>query len=275
MRHLLVGLLVWWLAMVLCYFAVYLWTDSRAGRGQDTAVALANQYAKRLSVPLLDRDAAGIHSILNEALAHERVLLASVFDHQNTAVALVGSETVFSAETSSAGLQHQVATWKVPLSQSDKWMGLQAPIHFADVPIGQIRLYVSDFGDGTPRVVFGITALASLLTIVLSFLASRFRIVRIDAGASKETVDSAAEEAATPRGPEIRCPLCGTLHPLSETLFNPNGSRRSSQRGGRGFAESGLPDEIDLRHSCDNQDVVHIRKKVILRCTEIIQKLTA
>lgn len=275
LRHLLIGLLVWWSAMTLCYFALWLWADSQGIQGRSTGIALVQKYAKQLSVPLLDRDSSNIRFVLNEALAHEHVMLASVLDHQHAAVALVGSEAVFNPATRTREPQTEVLFWEVAFPKSDSWLGLQAPIQFADVPIGQLRLYVSGSDAGGARVVFAITAVASLLIIVLSYAASQFRIVRVAGLPSGEGADSAGEAAKPPREPQARCPLCGTSHPLSNRLFSPNGNWRTLQTKGHGRNDLRLLRDIDPGRTSGHPEAAQLRKKVILRCAEIIQKLTA
>lgn len=278
-RQLLIAIGVWWLAMLLCYFALYLWIDSRKTQSREIAIELIQNMAKNLSVPLLDRDTSTIQALLAQAMTGEGLLLATVFDHNNTTVALAGLDGAFDPQKTRTERNRRIQHWKAAIPDADAWTGYHAPIHFADVPIGRILVYVSGFRSEGPLAVFGLTALTSLLIIVVPFLASRYRITRMQPHRPQQPSDAGDDTGGTlsiKKGTEIRCPLCGNLHPISGTVLSPNnGDRQTYTDKCFGGVVARTDSEIDLERPSGDKDLVYIRKKVILRCAEIIQKLTA
>lgn len=274
-RHLLIGLAGWWLVMTAGYFAIVVWADARSVDGSETGARLAGRFADQLSVPLLDRDFATMRAVLNKALANPGVLFASVFDHEKNPVAMAGIEDIFNAVDHPPGAGKSLSSWEGAFPDAHSWIGFQSPIYFAEVPIGRLQLYLSDTRSSQPRMLFALVAPLSLLLIVVPFLASRFRIVRAEEGGQNKTAGAVAAFAARPPEPAVRCPLCGSLQPVSDSVFGKNGHRRRQTANRSGRADRTLSGDIDLFRSSNHQDLYQIRKKVILRCAEIIQKLTA
>jgi len=78
--------------------------------------------------------------------------------------------------------------------------------------------------------------------------------------------------------PCVTCPLCGAKNPISDHLFN--SERYNWQTGSinledsRELIDTKIAERLDCPPAPQNQDLDGIKRRVILRCAEIIQKLT-
>jgi hypothetical protein len=90
---------------------------------------------------------------------------------------------------------------------------------------------------------------------------------------SNAAMDSMAKKS------DITCPLCGMRHAPSDSLFSQSNLDKFLAAG---CAKHGVIDgknaplsENSPHKRAETEDVALIRRRIIIRCTEIIQKLTA
>ena len=77
----------------------------------------------------------------------------------------------------------------------------------------------------------------------------------------------------------VTCPLCGTKNPVNSDVFNFSNPYEKSIAKISNPAKNAEPQAdlkgIDLSEIAKREDLNWIKRQVILRCAEIIQKLTA
>ena len=169
--------------------------------------------------------------------------------------------------------------WEGGFASHAKILNFASDVTYAGTKIGEIFIGLSTPETIQTRKQFLFIAVFSCL--ILLFLVAAFRYQTIKTFLLKYlnlNPSSAASDPAIQKTPII-CPLGGTQHPFSSKLFNQSGvdkfltsghSKQISNPGG--IADAKRP---DLSEPAGKEDPSRIRRQIILRCTEIIKKLTA
>jgi len=273
-RHLILVVVIWWLVMLIVYTIITLRTNHLREKLRATGVEITQEFAKLVSLPLLEKNSQSISSLLTDAVNRTDVVYASVVDHRNTVVAFTGTGHLMPDRTEAVRSIEKVALWEGGFTSHAKIVNFVSDVTYAGTKIGEIFIGLSTPKAFEIRRQFIIVAVFS--SLILLFLAALFRYQTIKAFLLKYlNLDSsgAAVDPVTQK-PHIICPLCGTHQPFSDKLFTRTGlnqflkidaSKNIWNPGGA--ADSKKPD--------GNEDLSRIRRQIILRCTEIIKKLTA
>lgn len=280
-RHLILAVVVWWLAMLIVYSIITLRVNHHKNKLRETGVEIAQEFSNLVSLPLLEKNAQSIATLLTDAVNRTDVIYASVVDHRNKVVAFTGTGHLMPDRTEAARSIEKVAMWEGGFASHAKIHNFVSDVTYAGTKIGEIFL-----GLATPKAVeirkqFIFIAVLSCLILLFLLVVFRYQPIKtfllkyLNLNQSRTATDPVSQK--TP----IICPLCGTQKPLSDKLFDQSGldkfltrgrSKRISNPGGGGIADSKRPDFPEL---AAKENPSRIRRQIILRCTEIIKKLTA
>jgi len=92
-RYLILGLVIWWLAMLIAYSIFTLRVNHFKGKLRQSGVKIVNEFSSQVSLPLLEKNSLSISKLLTDAANRTDVIYASVVDHRNKVVAFTGTET--------------------------------------------------------------------------------------------------------------------------------------------------------------------------------------
>jgi hypothetical protein len=278
-RYLIVGLAVWWLAMLIVYSVITLRINHHKGKLIETGVEITNEFSKLVSLPLLERNSQSIHKLLTDAAGKTGVIYASVVDHRNKVVAFTGTGHLMPDMTEAARSVDKVSMWEGGFASHARILSFVSEVTFADTKIGEIFIGLSTPGSFQAQKQFAIIAVVSSLILLFLIIILRYQSIRTFLGKhlnlnhSNTAVDSMAKQSG------ITCPLCGTRNAPSDNLFSESnldkflaigGSKHGANDGNIGALSENSPHKI-----AENEDFSLIRRRIILRCTEIIKKLTA
>ena len=107
-RYVFVGVVAWWLVMLIVYSILSLRVNHLKNRLTKTGTELAN----RVSLPLLEKDSSSIHSLLTEAAGKPGVFYASVVDHRKKVVSFTGTGHLMPDMTPNARSGENVTIWQ-------------------------------------------------------------------------------------------------------------------------------------------------------------------
>jgi hypothetical protein len=278
-RHLILVVVIWWLAMLVIYAIITLRVNHHKGELREKGVQITNEFAKLVSLSLLEKNSQSISKLLTDAVNRPDVIYVSVVDHRNTVVAFTGTGHLMPDRTEAVRSIEQVALWEGGFASHARILNFVSDITYAGTKIGEIFIGLS-----TPKTVQirkQFMWFAVLSCLIVLFLAAVFRYQTIKALLlnylnlipSKATIDPVAHQKP------IVCPLCGTPHSMSRKLFNRKGLDQFLKikdvkpvSNPEGEADSKGPDQPQTD---GNRDFSKVKRQIILRCTEIIKKLTA
>ena len=260
--------------MLIVYTIITLRVNHLKGKLRATGVEISQEFSKLVSLPLLEKNSESISKLLTDAVNRTDVIYASVVDHRNKVVAFTGTGHLMPDRTEAVRSIEKVALWEGGFASHAKILNFVSDVTYAGTKIGEIFIGLSTPEAFQIRKQFIVIAAFSCL--ILLFLVALFRYQTIKTFLLKYLNRDSLRAAVDPaeQKPQIICPLCGTHQPFSGKLFNPTGlnqflkidaSKPISNPGGA--ADSKKPD--------GNEDLSRIRRQIILRCTEIIKKLTA
>jgi hypothetical protein len=119
--------------------------------------------------------------------------------------------------------------------------------------------------------------------LILLILVAVFRYQTIKAFMSKyldfNRSGAASNTTVTVNGTLINCPLCGTQQSLSRKLFKQSSLDKFLSTGDWKLESNPGSNtdskRLDMQEAEKKEDLSWIKRQIILRCTEIINKLTA
>jgi sensor histidine kinase regulating citrate/malate metabolism len=278
-RYLIFGLVIWWLAMFIGYSIISFRTDRIKRKIGKSGIEIAHEFSKLVSLPLLEKEAQEIHSLLTDAAKKKDVVYASVVDHRNKIVAFTGTGHLLPEMTEAARSVEQVSIWEGGLASHAKVLNFAADVTYAGTKIGEFFVGLSTAGTAGAKNQFGIIAVSScavllLILMVLSYPAIKtFAVKFINREPSNSVTDSFSKEAL------FQCPMCGTQKPVTGDLFKQSKLAEFLTTGISGHGPKvenpAGSKRIDLQALAESEDLSWIKRRIILRCTEIINKLAA
>jgi hypothetical protein len=280
LRHVIITLAVWGLVLGTAYIITAVRIDHAKNAVRDSGVEMISELSKLVSLPLLDSNAQTIHAMLVYAVKKTDMVHASVVNHQNEIVTFVGSEQVTPAIDLPVDLGGHVSLWEGELPDHMKIFGFASDVIYSGTKIGRIQIALS--AEKLLRVSnqFIIVAVSSCLLVLLLIAAIRYYpriwaipVRRMNIYQRDQALDIALESSL------VTCPLCGAQKPFSEKLFtrsnfgrlliikaslNKLGASGSAKRKGMRLSDLAKQDELSL-----------FKRRILLRCAEIIKKLIA
>ncbi len=278
-RHLILAVVVWWLVMLIAYSIITLRVNHHKNQLRKTGVEITHEFSNSVSLPLLEKNSQSIATLLTDAVNRTDVIYASVVDHRNKVVAFTGTGHLMPDRTEAARSIEKVAMWEGGFASHAKILNFVSDVTYAGTKIGEIFIGLSTPKTFQIRKQFIFIAVFSCLIFLLLIAVFRYQPIKtsllkyLNLNQSHTAIDPALQKTA------IICPLCGTQQPFSGKLFNQSGldkflasgpSKQYSNPGG--IADAERPDLPELARK---EDPSRIRRQIILRCTEIIKKLTA
>lgn len=277
-RYLIVGLAAWWLVMLIIYSVITLRTNHRKDKLRESGVEITNEFAKRVSLPLLEKNSQSIHKLLTDAANKSDVIYASVVDHRNKVVAFTGTGHLMPDMTEGASSIEKVSIWEGGFASHARILNFVSDITFGGTKIGEIFIGLSTPESFQTPKQFAIIAVSSSLILLLLVIIFRYQTIRTFLGKFFNLNNSNIEMDSIAKRSGITCPLCGTQNASSDTLFSKSNidkflvmgkSKNSANDGDNAGASKNIP-----RKLAKTEDFSWMRRQVILRCTEIIKKLT-
>jgi hypothetical protein len=278
-RYVILGVVIWWLVMLAVYSILSLRVNHLKHRLRTTGIELTNEFANLVSLPLLEKDSQSIHKLLTEAANRPGVIYASVVDHRNKVVAFTGAGHLMPDMTTTARSVNNVSIQEGGFASHARIVNFVSDITYAGTKIGEIFLGLS-----TPKAIqagnlFMIIAVASgVLTLALIIL-FRFQSIKTSVIKIFQFSPSAAKIETSAKAASVICPLCGSRKPLSATVFKQSnmdalltGETTKQHANASGVADNPAK-EMPYRLKPD--DLSWLKRQIIIRCTEIIKRLTA
>lgn len=278
-RHLVLAIIGWWVLMAVAYFITTLRIDQFKNSLQDSGIKIVQELSNHVRVPLLERNAQAIRTLLVDAAKKANVAYASVADHQNEIIAFLGGEQARPAADKAARKIDRIMFWEGGLANHNKILSFASEITYSGTNIGEIYIALPAAGAELIRNQFRNIAIYSVLILLLFIFFVRFRSI-VTFPLNLKTYFRRRPQFTTKTKPSlINCPMCGAQKRLYAEVFNPSqpekmiGKKASNPGSKAGWTANSKG--IDLTELANREDLLWIRRQAILRCAEIIQKLTA
>jgi hypothetical protein len=277
-RYLIVGLVAWWLVMLIVYSVITLRTNHRKDELRKSGVEITNEFSKRVSLPLLENNSQSIHNLLTDAANKTDVIYASVVDHRNKVVAFTGTGHLMPDMPEGVSSIEKVSIWEGGFASHDRILNFVSEITYGGTKIGEIFIGLSTPEWFQSQNQFAIIAVSSSLILLLLVIIFRYQTIRTFLEKFFNLNNSNIEMESIAKRSGITCPLCGTQNASSDTLLSQSNidkflvmgkSKHSANDGGNAGASKNNPQKL-----AKTQDFSWMRRQIILRCTEIIKKLT-
>jgi len=276
-RYLILGLVIWWLAMLIIYSIFTLRVNHLKGKLRQSGVEITHEFSDLVSLPLLEKNSLSISTLLTDAANRTDVIYASVVDHRNKVVAFTGTGHLMPDMTEAARSVDKVSMWEGGFASHARILNFVSDITYAGTKIGEIFIGLSTPETFQTRKQFIFIAVSSCLILLILLAVFRYQTIKAFLMKYLDFNPSGAAMDTTLKGTLINCPLCGTQQPLSRKLFKQSSldkflitgdSKLETNPGSNADSK-----KIDLQEPEKKEDLSWIKRQIILRCTEIINKL--
>ena len=280
LRHVIISLVFLGLVLGSAYIITAVRIDHAKNAVRDSGIETISELSKLVSLPLLDSNVQTIHAMLVYAVKKTNMVHASVVNHQDEIVTFVGSEQVTPATNLAVDSGGHVSFWEDELPDHRKIFGFASDVIYSSTKIGRIRIVLSVEKLLRIRNQFIIVVVLSCLILLLLIAAIRYYpgtwatpVRRMNIYQRDQPLDIALESSL------VTCPLCGAQKPFFEKLFkrsnfgrlliikaplNKLGANGSAKRKGMRLSDLARQDELSW-----------FKRRILLRCAEIIKKLAA
>ncbi len=278
-RHLILGIVVWWILIALGYAVTALRLEHINSGIQESGINIVSGLAKQISVKLLEKDTPAIRRQVMDIGQRKDILYLAVSDYRDEIVAVAGAQNVKPVRNDSVQKKDQITFWKGEFPNQKKIVSFTSGIHYAGTQIGEIYLALSAAKTVMVRNQFMIAAALSFLCLLLFMVMLGWRKINVNPRLLKDFFWHRRQEAPRADKHVIMCPMCGTNKTVNaDGFYHPHLYEKSiakiSNPGQNAECHADLKG-IDLSEIADRQDLYGIKRQIILRCAEIIQKLTA
>jgi hypothetical protein len=278
-RNLIIGLVIWWLVMLIIYSILTLRVNRLKGELRQSGVDITHEFSNLVSLPLLENNSQSIATLLTDAANRTDVIYASVVDHRNKVVAFTGTGHLMPDMTAAARSVDKVSMWEGGFASHARILNFVSDITYAGTKIGEIFIGLSTPEMFQTRKQFIFIAVSSCLILLILVAVFRYQTIKAFMSKYLDFYRSGAASNITENGTLINCPLCGMQQPLSRKLFKQSSLHKFLSTGDWKL-ESNPGSNTDtkrlaMQEAEKTQDLSWIKRQIILRCTEIINKLAA
>ena len=278
-RYLLLVLAIWWLVMLLVYSIFTLRVNRLKANLRQSGVEITLEFSNLVSLPLLEKNSQSIANLLTDAASRMDVIYASVVDHRNKVVAFTGTGHLMPDMTETARSVDQVSMWEGGFASHAKILNFVSDINYAGTKIGEIFIGLSTPDLFQTRKQFIFIAVTSCLILLILVAVFRYQAIREFIGKYIDEKRSGAAMEPTVNSTLINCPLCGSQQPLSRKLFKQSSLKKFLSTGDWKIEPNPDSDteskKPNMQRPEKKPDLSWIKRQIILRCTEIINKLAA
>jgi hypothetical protein len=178
--------------------------------------------------------------------------------------------------TEGASSIDKVSIWEVGFASHARILNFVSEITYSGTKIGEFFIGLSTPASFQTHRQFAIIAVSSCLAVLLLVILFRYPSIKTFVQKYAIRSDTGLDPNATRSG--VTCPLCGAQNAPSETFFSRSNLDKFLAAGDAqhvvrdGDAAAGV--KSNPHKPAKAEDFSRIRRQIILRCTEIIKKLT-
>jgi hypothetical protein len=278
-RHLVLVIIAWWVLMAIAYFITTFRIDQFKSSLQDSGIKIVQEISNQVREPLLERDAQAIHTLLVDVAKRVNVVYASVTDHQNEIIGFLGGEQARPATDEAIRKIDNIMFWEGGIANHNKIFSFASEVTYSGTKIGEIYVVLPAAGAELIRNQFRNIAIYSLIILLFFIFFVRFRSIVTFPLKLKKYFQRSSQTKTKSEPSLFDCPMCGAQGRLNSVVFHSSQPERMvAKKASKLVSKAGWPvnsKDIDLTELANREDLLGIRRQVILRCAEIIQKLTA
>jgi len=277
--RLLLCVAIWWLVLAIGYMIVSYKIDKFKNDITRTGVAFLQEVTDRISLSLLEYDLKSLRKILQDVEKKPGVLYASIIDHKNKIVAYTDPGQLIPDESKSVSRSDHVFFWEGSSVGHSRIINFSTDLTYAGTKIGEIFLTFSAALINRMKYGFILTAISSFIILLLVLTGLYFKGFRPITYALKTRY---SKKLTFPLGfsesSNIACPLCGAEQTFSRERFTDiNLDRFLIIQSAQNVSDPDrfrLPRGISLSEISNREDLVWLKRQVVLRCIEIIKRLS-
>lgn len=279
LKRLTLLLCAWWIVCTVAYLFISLKIDALQQTISHNGIASTRKLVQKAGLPLLERDMQLLSQMLDEIAGNPDIVYASIVDHKNKTIAYTSPGLLLPENRKKISSVNDVNVWEGRTRHRIRLMEFSADVVFSGTKIGEIYLAFS--ADAIVRLKNGfiLAAAAGLCVLFLVFFGFYFKSSPLCAGCFSRLAGRQWEPPdPLDRYTQMTCPLCGVEKPVTPALFNPadldtriiihsvvdpSAARQVRSKEGLTLAAIAARDDLGW-----------LKTRVIIQCTEIIQKLT-
>ena len=281
-RRLVVVLVALFGLMTIAYAVTSIWINRAEDRIRDAGIEMTRELSQSISLPLLEENTPSIQSMLAYAAKSKNIVYASILDHRNEIVTQVGNEENLPEKNEAVLTINQVSIWESKLAKRKKIVSFSSDVTYAGTKIGEIFIALPGAESSTIRNQLKIAVVSVFLLLIAFGVVLRYcdvssGVMRLShfcqrkAGGQSD-IDPVLTDAF------VTCPMCGNRKVFTPDVFSDSHLEEvflfKIPKKEKGDANSDVSEGLQLTELNKREDLSWLKRQVIMRCTEIIMKLS-
>lgn len=268
--------------VVTAYFLTIIRINVDNERIRESGIEIAKELSRSVSLPLLGENTQSIHSLISYVAKNKDITTISVFDHRNKMVASVGAGESLPYSEEGGQSIGQVVIWESKLADQKNSVNFSTDINYAGTKIGELYMETPGAETSRHRSQFKIAAFSVTLLFIVFVIAARYP--DISSGWMKmrslyrHKPDTLTEIDPVMTDAFVTCPLCGTRKAFCSDVFGHSDLEDvflfRIPENAKDIGTHTVSGGIQLTELGKREDLSWLKRKVIMRCSEIIMKLS-
>ncbi len=270
--RLLSALIIWFIFFTLCYVFLFLKDDHRREELTRIGVFISKDIASQAGLPLLEKNTDRLGDLLKEVSTRPGVVYASIIDHKNKLIAYTDQKQFLTLNQLGWNVLDDVQYSRATETNNRTVINFSSEVTFSGTRIGEIFISLATRKVTLKRQLFLGAAFLSLVLILAIFVTIqkkmdlplwlKLKALFLEKGAAKEPDSTHLA---------INCPLCGQKSNVSSKEFALFSLNQFPVL--RTTVDRKAP--ILLNDLSKVEEMTWLKQRIVMQCTEIINKLIA
>lgn len=281
-RRLVFALSVCFVLVAIAYFYATFRVFLIKDRIRETGIEITKELSRLVSLPLLEENTQSIQNLFSHAEKYRNIVYGSVLDHRKALVTRIGDGDNVPVRNGEGRSENQVWFWESELLDNRKVVSFSSDVMYAGIKIGEIYIALPGPEPSLMRNQFFIAIASIFLLSTVFFVGWHRRDILSGSiafmGKNRTTSNTQFLTDPVLTDAFVTCPLCGTRKAFSSEVFNCTHHEdvflfKVTKRDSDAILDNDS-ECIQLTEVNQRDDLSWLKRQVILRCSEIIMKLT-
>ncbi|MFO7883619.1 MAG: hypothetical protein R6U68_02260 [Desulfobacteraceae bacterium] len=237
-----------------------------------TGVSIAEDIASQAGLPLLEKNSTLLSDLLKKLSEKPIITYVSIIDHKNKIIAFTDQDQFLSLNRDKSHRKDNVFFWKIKDIHKNQVMHFSTDITFSNTKIGEVLISLADTEALSDKKYFFGFALATFLCICGFFAYTMRNTIHLFLVKLKKSFsDVSTNIYITDKNFSMKCPFCGAISPFSKKKFDLGSLEKDPVL----ILHSEKEKFLYIKDISKREDLTWLKKRIVIQCTEIINKIAS
>ncbi|MCP4670822.1 MAG: hypothetical protein GY857_05905 [Desulfobacula sp.] len=266
-------LVIWFLICSVGYLIVSYIENSKKTKLTQKGIVFSKNIASEAGLPLLEKNSKLLSQLLARVSKQPEVIYASIIDHKNKTIAFTDQDQFLLLNQKKSKKKDGVFFWKISNINNNSTIHFSTDITFSGTKIGEVFISLTDSNNiHVLKRWFFWFAFFTLLPVSIYFLyAMRRKFFYFSGKLGEKYQENINIVNIQADYSDINCPLCGTTNKFSNNSFSDIDLVKTPIL--IPFLEN--KNNLYIKDVSKTGELNWLKKRIILQCTEIINRIAS